>query len=89
MNLKFNNFILTLISFFNFCNHLIVFSFHFLLQNILVIVFFYFILKVGKTGAEGQLLDEAKNINKSLSALGMVISALADGRVCKIQFKFL
>lgn len=28
------------------------------------------------------VLDEAKNINKSLSALGNVISALADGNVC-------
>ncbi|KAJ8268696.1 hypothetical protein COCON_G00138680 [Conger conger] len=35
--------------------------------------------KVGKTGAEGVVLDEAKNINKSLSSLGIVISALADG----------
>ena len=26
--------------------------------------------KVSKTGAEGNVLDEAKNINKSLSALG-------------------
>uniref|UniRef100_A0A8D0G3D8 Kinesin-like protein n=1 Tax=Sphenodon punctatus TaxID=8508 RepID=A0A8D0G3D8_SPHPU len=32
--------------------------------------------KVSKTGAEGSVLDEAKNINKSLSALGNVISAL-------------
>ena len=35
--------------------------------------------KVSKTGAEGTILDEAKNINKSLSALGNVIAALADG----------
>ncbi|KAM6971065.1 kinesin-1 heavy chain-like [Tautogolabrus adspersus] len=35
--------------------------------------------KVGKTGAEGTVLDEAKMINKSLSALGNVISALAEG----------
>uniref|UniRef100_F7CS27 Kinesin-like protein n=1 Tax=Xenopus tropicalis TaxID=8364 RepID=F7CS27_XENTR len=35
--------------------------------------------KVSKTGAEGSVLDEAKNINKSLSALGNVISALAEG----------
>ncbi|XP_063283596.1 kinesin heavy chain isoform X5 [Pelobates fuscus] len=35
--------------------------------------------KVSKTGAEGAVLDEAKNINKSLSALGNVISSLADG----------
>jgi len=27
------------------------------------------------------VLDEAKNINKSLSALGNVIAALADGQV--------
>lgn len=37
--------------------------------------------KVSKTGAEGAVLDEAKNINKSLSALGNVISALAEGTV--------
>jgi kinesin family protein 5 len=36
---------------------------------------------VGKTGAEGAVLEEAKNINKSLSALGNVISALAEGSV--------
>ncbi|KAJ2085531.1 Kinesin heavy chain, partial [Coemansia sp. S100] len=35
--------------------------------------------KVGKTGATGQTLEEAKKINKSLSALGMVINALTDG----------
>uniref|UniRef100_A0A4W6C220 Kinesin-like protein n=1 Tax=Lates calcarifer TaxID=8187 RepID=A0A4W6C220_LATCA len=35
--------------------------------------------KVGKTGAEGTVLDEAKMINKSLSSLGIVISALAEG----------
>ncbi|XP_062337571.1 kinesin-1 heavy chain-like [Osmerus eperlanus] len=34
--------------------------------------------KVSKTGAEGAVLDEAKNINKSLSSLGNVISALAE-----------
>uniref|UniRef100_W5MJY6 Kinesin family member 5B n=1 Tax=Lepisosteus oculatus TaxID=7918 RepID=W5MJY6_LEPOC len=34
---------------------------------------------VSKTGAEGAVLDEAKNINKSLSSLGNVISALAEG----------
>lgn len=39
------------------------------------------ILQVSKTGAEGAVLDEAKNINKSLSALGNVIAALADGNV--------
>ncbi|XP_076617260.1 kinesin-1 heavy chain-like [Chaetodon auriga] len=35
--------------------------------------------KVGKTGAEGTVLDEAKMINKSLSSLGIVIAALAEG----------
>lgn len=37
--------------------------------------------QVSKTGAEGSVLDEAKNINKSLSALGNVISALSEGTV--------
>ena len=37
--------------------------------------------KVGKTGASGQTLEEAKKINKSLSALGMVINALTDSKV--------
>ena len=37
--------------------------------------------KVGKTGATGQTLEEAKKINKSLSALGMVINSLTDGKV--------
>ncbi|ESO07775.1 hypothetical protein HELRODRAFT_75911 [Helobdella robusta] len=40
---------------------------------------YLFIIHVSKTGAEGAVLDEAKNINKSLSALGNVIAALADG----------
>lgn len=40
--------------------------------------------KVGKTGASGQTLEEAKKINKSLSALGMVINALTDGKVCSV-----
>ncbi|PIN09393.1 Kinesin (SMY1 subfamily) [Handroanthus impetiginosus] len=35
--------------------------------------------KVEKTGAEGRVLEEAKNINKSLSALGNVINALTCG----------
>ena len=39
--------------------------------------------KVGKTGASGQTLEEAKKINKSLSALGMVINALTDGKVSR------
>lgn len=37
--------------------------------------------KVGKTGASGQTLEEAKKINKSLTALGMVINNLTDGKV--------
>lgn len=43
--------------------------------------------KVSKTGAEGSLLDEAKNINKSLSALGNVISALADGNKSHVPYR--
>lgn len=39
------------------------------------------LLQVSKTGAEGAVLDEAKNINKSLSALGNVIAALSEGTV--------
>lgn len=42
--------------------------------------------KVGKTGASGQTLEEAKKINKSLSALGMVINALTDGKVRHLSF---
>lgn len=44
--------------------------------------------KIGKTGATGQTLEEAKKINKSLSALGMVINALTDGKVCHLFFSF-
>lgn len=44
--------------------------------------------KVGKTGASGQTLEEAKKINKSLSALGMVINALTDSKVRKRIFFF-
>lgn len=44
-------------------------------------------MKVSKTGAEGTVLDEAKNINKSLSALGNVISALADGNKTHIPYR--
>ena len=39
---------------------------------------FLFFYKVRKTGASGQTLEEAKMINKSLSALGNVINALTD-----------
>ncbi|XP_061203784.1 kinesin heavy chain isoform X2 [Neopsephotus bourkii] len=43
--------------------------------------------KVSKTGAEGAVLDEAKNINKSLSALGNVISALAEGTKLHVPYR--
>ena len=36
--------------------------------------------KVGKTGASGETLEEAKKINQSLSALGNVINALTEGK---------
>lgn len=36
--------------------------------------------RASKTGAEGQQLEEAKQINRSLSALGNVINALTDKR---------
>ncbi|TRY59285.1 hypothetical protein DNTS_016362 [Danionella cerebrum] len=42
---------------------------------------------VSKTGAEGSVLDEAKNINKSLSALGNVISALAEGTKTHVPYR--
>ena len=35
--------------------------------------------KISKTGATGTRLEEAKNINKSLTTLGMVINALCEG----------
>uniref|UniRef100_A0A8D3AYX7 Kinesin-like protein n=1 Tax=Scophthalmus maximus TaxID=52904 RepID=A0A8D3AYX7_SCOMX len=43
--------------------------------------------KVSKTGAAGAVLDEAKNINKSLSALGNVISALAEGTKSHVPYR--
>ncbi|CAH8269611.1 unnamed protein product [Arabidopsis lyrata] len=39
--------------------------------------------KADKTGAEGRVLEEAKTINKSLSALGNVINALTSGSSSK------
>ncbi|VDK20657.1 unnamed protein product [Anisakis simplex] len=45
------------------------------------------ILLVSKTGAEGQVLEEAKNINKSLSALGNVIAALAEGTKSHVPYR--
>ncbi|KAJ8440116.1 hypothetical protein Cgig2_003441 [Carnegiea gigantea] len=41
--------------------------------------------KVGKTGAEGKLLEEAKTINKSLSALGKVVYALTSSPQSKLN----
>eukprot|EP01097_Dermamoeba_algensis_P002894 TRINITY_DN2150_c0_g1_i5.p1 TRINITY_DN2150_c0_g1~~TRINITY_DN2150_c0_g1_i5.p1 ORF type:complete len:365 (-),score=85.45 TRINITY_DN2150_c0_g1_i5:1286-2263(-) len=43
--------------------------------------------KVAKTGASGTTLDEAKQINKSLSALGNVINALTDGKSMHIPYR--
>ncbi|CAM6005447.1 unnamed protein product, partial [Sphagnum balticum] len=43
--------------------------------------------KVSKTQAEGKLLDEAKTINKSLSALGNVINALTEAKVGHIPYR--
>ncbi len=43
--------------------------------------------KVSKTGAEGRLLDEAKGINKSLSALGNVINALAENKGGHVPYR--
>ncbi|KAK4929314.1 hypothetical protein LTR66_016168, partial [Elasticomyces elasticus] len=43
--------------------------------------------KVGKTGATGQTLEEAKKTNKSLSALGMVINSLTDGKSTHIPYR--
>lgn len=42
---------------------------------------------IGKTGASGTRLDEAKTINKSLSALGQVISALTDKSSSHIPYR--
>jgi kinesin family member C2/C3 len=44
--------------------------------------------RVAKTDAQGERLKEAQNINKSLSALGDVISALAT-KTSHIPFKYL
>ena len=43
--------------------------------------------KLTKTGAEGITLEEAKKINKSLSALGMVINSLTDGKSTHIPYR--
>ncbi|CAN6466246.1 unnamed protein product [Victoria cruziana] len=43
--------------------------------------------KVEKTGAEGKVLEEAKTINKSLSALGNVVKALSSGKVNHVPYR--
>jgi kinesin family protein 5 len=43
--------------------------------------------KVCKSGVEGKLLDEAKQINKSLSALGNVINALTEAKIGHIPYR--
>ena len=43
--------------------------------------------KVGKTGASGQTLNEAKGINKSLSTLGKVIKALTESKKVHIPYR--
>jgi len=43
--------------------------------------------KVAKTGASGERLDEAKNINRSLSALGNVINALTDKKCTHVPYR--
>lgn len=43
--------------------------------------------KVAKTGASGERLDEAKNINRSLSALGNVINALTDRKYTHVPYR--
>ena len=40
-----------------------------------------------KTGATGQQLEEAKTINKSLSALGLVINALTDAKATHVPYR--
>lgn len=43
--------------------------------------------KIAKTGAEGKLLDEAKHINKSLSALGNVINSLTETKIGHVPYR--
>lgn len=43
--------------------------------------------KVSKTGAAGKRLEEAKNINKSLTMLGLVIAALTDPKSGHIPYR--
>ena len=43
--------------------------------------------KIAKTGAQGQTLEEAKNINQSLTTLGKVIVALTDKKITHIPYR--
>ena len=43
--------------------------------------------KVEKTNVKGQQLEEAKNINKSLTCLGMVIKALTNEKATHIPYR--
>lgn len=43
--------------------------------------------KIAKTGAQGQTLEEAKNINKSLTTLGKVIVALTDKKSTHVPYR--
>lgn len=43
--------------------------------------------KISKTGAQGQTLEEAKNINQSLTTLGKVIVALTDKKISHIPYR--
>ena len=43
--------------------------------------------RIAKTGAKGGTLTEAKNINKSLTCLGLVINALTDGKSTHIPYR--
>lgn len=43
--------------------------------------------KVGKTGASGQTLEEAKTINKSLTTLSLVISKLTEKGSSHINYR--
>ena len=43
--------------------------------------------KISKTNAQGKQLEEAKNINKSLSCLGNVIKALTTAKCTFVPFR--
>ena len=43
--------------------------------------------KIGKTGAQGETLEEAKKINQSLSALGNCINALTNAKRSHVPFR--